>query len=66
MPGLNGLERKKNIELMRLYWLFSRKLHTNPKLRIYRNEVSKILSERRVSVVSLNDVGVKMKRAGII
>jgi hypothetical protein len=47
-------------ELAVLYWKLQRKVHTNPGMRGYLHELTRILKERRIRPATINDVGLEM------
>ncbi len=47
-------------ELAVLYWQLQKKVHTDPKIRTYLTQVTKMLQKRRVRPTALNDVGLQM------
>ena len=47
-------------ELAVLYWKLQKKVHTDPKIRTYLTQVTKMLQKRRVRPTALNEVGLQM------
>ncbi|MBT3602008.1 MAG: hypothetical protein HOE48_13735 [Candidatus Latescibacteria bacterium] len=46
-------------QLAVLYWELQRKVHTNPKMRVYLNHVSSVLKQRNIRPSALNAVGLE-------
>ncbi len=47
-------------ELAILYWQLQKKVHTDPGIRTYLSEVTRILQKRRVRPTALNQVGLEL------
>jgi len=47
-------------ELAVLYWKLQKKVHTDPKIRGYLQELTRQLKARRIRPTLLNDVGLEM------
>ena len=59
---MNPQDRKLAI----LYWRLQMKVHTNPRIRAYLDELTRILKRRRIRPEILNQVGLKMATHGQI
>jgi len=47
-------------ELAVLYWKLQKRVHTDPKIRTYLRELTRVLKRRRIRPTALNDVGLEM------
>jgi len=47
-------------ELAELYWHLQKKVHTEPKIRTYINQLTRILKERRIRPNTLNQIGLDL------
>jgi hypothetical protein len=47
-------------ELAVLYWKLQKRVHTDPKIRSYLSELTRVLKQRRIRPTTLNDVGLEM------
>ena len=55
-PDVSAQDR----ELAILYWRLQKKVHTDPKIRTYLQELTKVLKRRRIRPTTLNDVGLEL------
>ena len=47
-------------ELAVLYWKLQKKVHTDPKIRTYLYELTRLLKQREIRPTALNSVGLEM------
>ncbi len=47
-------------ELAVLYWRLQKKVHTDPKIRSYLHELTRMLKARKIRPTLLNDVGLEL------
>ncbi|MEE2753233.1 MAG: hypothetical protein VX910_04565 [Candidatus Latescibacterota bacterium] len=47
-------------ELAELYWHLQKKVHTQPKIRTYLHELTRILKDRRIRPNTLNQIGLDL------
>ena len=50
----------KDRELAELYWHLQKKVHTEPKIRTYLHQLTRILKERRIRPNMLNQIGLDL------
>ena len=50
----------KDRELAELYWHLQKKVHTQPKIRTYLHQLTRILKERRIRPNTLNQIGLDL------
>jgi hypothetical protein len=50
----------KDRELAELYWQLQKKVHTEPKIRTYLHQLTRILKERRIRPNTLNQIGLDL------
>ena len=53
-------------ELAVLYWKLQKRVHTDPKIRSYLREVTRILQKRHIRPTVLNRVGLELAHEGQI
>jgi hypothetical protein len=53
-------------ELAVLYWKLQKRVHTDPKIRSYLHEVTRILQKRHIRPTALNRVGLELAHEGQI
>ena len=47
-------------ELAILYWKLQKKVHTDPKIRTYLYELTRLLKQREIRPTALNSVGLEL------
>ena len=47
-------------ELAVLYWKLQKKVHTDPKIRTYLYELTRLLKKREIRPTALNSVGLEL------
>ena len=47
-------------QLAALYWRLQRQVHTNPKIRSYLYELTRVLKRRHIRPTALNQVGLEL------
>jgi len=50
----------KDRELAELYWHLQKKVHTEPKIRTYLHQLTRILKKRRIRPNTLNQIGLDL------
>lgn len=50
----------KDRELAELYWHLQKKVHTEPKIRTYLHQLTRILKARRIRPNTLNQIGLDL------
>ena len=58
--GENHPMSVKDRNLAVLYWRLQKKVHTDPGIRSYLYELTRILKKRRIRPTALNDVGLEL------
>lgn len=56
----NAAMSAKDRELAELYWHLQKKVHTEPKIRTYLHQLTKILKKRRIRPGMLNQIGLDL------
>ena len=58
--------RIQDRKLVVLYWKLQEKVHTNPKIRVYLRQLTRMLVKRRIRPRTINRVGLEMATQGRI
>lgn len=56
----NAAMSAKDRELAELYWHLQKQVHTEPKIRTYLHQLTRILKERRIRPNTLNQIGLDL------